>query len=311
VDGEPIPGGVSVSALTGAPSAVAAGEHAQIQKRKAAASVMHVIFAAVTWFAVVVLATLLTSILVRGYDWVSLQMLMSKASRSAERAGLQTALLGTLWIIALTAIIAVPIGIGAAIYLEEYAPRNWWTRVLQTNIANLAGVPSVVYGLLGLGLFVYLLGFGRTILAGALTMAVLILPVIIIASQEAIRAVPLSLRQGAYALGATQWQVVRHHVLPAAMPGILTGIILSLSRAIGETAPLLVVGAASYLSFNPKGLLSGFTVLPIQIYGWTARPGSDFKDLAAGGILVLLVVLLAMNAVAILLRQRFGRNVRW
>jgi len=300
-----------VSALTGAPSAVAAGEHAQIQKRKAAASVMHVIFAAVTWFAVVVLATLLTSILVRGYDWVSLQMLMSKASRSAERAGLQTALLGTLWIIALTAIIAVPIGIGAAIYLEEYAPRNWWTRVLQTNIANLAGVPSVVYGLLGLGLFVYLLGFGRTILAGALTMAVLILPVIIIASQEAIRAVPLSLRQGAYALGATQWQVVRHHVLPAAMPGILTGIILSLSRAIGETAPLLVVGAASYLSFNPKGLLSGFTVLPIQIYGWTARPGSDFKDLAAGGILVLLVVLLAMNAVAILLRQRFGRNVRW
>ncbi len=300
-----------MSALTGAPSAVAAGEHAQIQKRKAAASVMHVIFAAVTWFAVVVLATLLTSILVRGYDWVSLQMLMSKASRSAERAGLQTALLGTLWIIALTAIIAVPIGIGAAIYLEEYAPRNWWTRVLQTNIANLAGVPSVVYGLLGLGLFVYLLGFGRTILAGALTMAVLILPVIIIASQEAIRAVPLSLRQGAYALGATQWQVVRHHVLPAAMPGILTGIILSLSRAIGETAPLLVVGAASYLSFNPKGLLSGFTVLPIQIYGWTARPGSDFKDLAAGGILVLLVVLLAMNAVAILLRQRFGRNVRW
>lgn len=300
-----------MSALTGAPSAVAAGEHAQVQKRKAAASVMHVIFAAVTWFAVVVLATLLTSILVRGYDWVSLQMLMSKASRSAERAGLQTALLGTLWIIALTAIIAVPIGIGAAIYLEEYAPRNWWTRVLQTNIANLAGVPSVVYGLLGLGLFVYLLGFGRTILAGALTMAVLILPVIIIASQEAIRAVPLSLRQGAYALGATQWQVVRHHVLPAAMPGILTGIILSLSRAIGETAPLLVVGAASYLSFNPKGLLSGFTVLPIQIYGWTARPGSDFKDLAAGGILVLLVVLLAMNAVAILLRQRFGRNVRW
>ncbi len=300
-----------MSTLAGTSAALSSTERGQVRKRKSVAAMMHAVFAAVTWFAVVVLATLLTSILVRGYDWVSLQMLTAKASRAAERAGLQTALLGTLWIITLTALIAIPIGIGAAIYLEEYAPRNWWTRILQTNIANLAGVPSVVYGLLGLGLFVYVLGFGRSILSGALTMALLILPVIIISSQEAIRAVPLSLRQGAYALGATQWQVVRHHVLPAAMPSILTGIILSLSRAIGETAPLLVVGAASYLSFNPKGVLSGFTVLPIQIYGWTARPGSDFKDLAAGGILVLLMVLLAMNAVAILLRQRFSRNVRW
>jgi phosphate transport system permease protein len=231
-------------------------------------------------------------------------------SRKAENAGFQAGIIGTFWVISLTALLAIPIGIGAAIYLEEYAPRNWWTKILQTNISNLAGVPSVVYGLLGLSLFVYFLGFGRSVLAAALTMGLLILPVIIIASQEAIRAVPSSLREAAFALGATRWQVVRSHVLPAAMPGILTGTILALSRAIGETAPLVVVGAALFLSHNPDGPLSRFTVLPVQIFQWTARPQADFRELAAAGIIILLAMLLLMNSVAIYFRQRFSKD-RW
>ena len=299
-----------MSAVADAPVA-SGGASRRLARRQAVGRVMQVVFAAATLFAVVILATLLASIFFRGYDWLSWHLLTDKASRAAERAGLQTALLGTLWVISLTALVAIPVGIGAAIYLEEYAPRNWWTRVLQTNISNLAGVPSVVYGLLGLGLFVYVLGFGRSIISGALTMALLILPVIIIASQEAIRAVPLSLRQAAFALGASKWQVIRHHVLPAAMPGILTGTILALSRAVGETAPLLVVGAASYLTFNPDSLTSSFTALPIQIYAWTARAQEEFKGLASAGIIVLLGVLLTINAAAILLRQRFSRRARW
>lgn len=272
---------------------------------------MHALFMLSTVLAVVVLAVLLAAIIYRGYDYLGPEILSEKASRRAEDAGLQTALLGTFWIILLTALFAIPIGIGAAVYLEEYAPRNRWTRILQVNISNLAGVPSVVYGLLGLGVFVYFIGLGRSILSGALTMAVLILPVIIIASQEAIRAVPLALRQAGFALGATRWQVARHHVLPAAMPGILTGTILALSRAIGETAPLLVVGAAAFLTFNPNSPLDSFTVLPVQIYNWTSRPQQEFKDLAAASIIVLLAVLLAMNATAILLRYRFSRRTRW
>jgi phosphate transport system permease protein len=183
--------------------------------------------------------------------------------------------------------------------------------LLQLNIANLAGVPSVVYGLLGLGIFVELLGLGRVLLAGSLTMALLVLPIIIIASQEAIRAVPPSLRQAAFALGATKWQVARQHVLPSAMPGILTGTILAISRAVGETAPLLVVGASSFLLFRPSGPMSSYTALPIQIYDWTERPQAEFRSLAAAGIIVLLAVLLLMNATAIFLRQRFSRNPRW
>ncbi len=268
------------------------------------------LFLAATLFGVAVLLVLLASIASRGYSWLSWGLLSHKASKHVEEAGLQSALLGTLWIIGLTAIVALPIGIGAAVYLEEYAPRNWWTKILQVNISNLAGVPSVVYGLLGLAVFVDVLGMGRSIIAGALTMALLIMPVIIIASQESIRAVPLSLRQGAFALGATRWQVARHHVLPVAMPGILTGTILALSRAFGETAPLLVVGAAGFVTFNPDSITSKFTVLPIQIFYWTGRPGTEFKDLAAAGIIVLLVVLLLMNGIAIGLRQRF-RRARW
>ncbi len=287
----------------------ASGADERLRRRELRGRLMQGLFASATAFAVIVLGVLLVSIALDGYDWLSWRLVTEMPSRKPENAGLLSALMGTLWVISLTAIVALPVGIGAAIYLEEYAPRNWWTRILQTNISNLAGVPSVVYGLLGLGVFVNLFGFGRSVISGALTMALLILPVIIIASQEAIRAVPLSLRQAAFALGATKWQVARHHVLPAALPGILTGMILALSRAIGETAPLLVVGAAGYIAFNPAKLTDQFTVLPIQIFNWTGRPQDEFKDLAAAGIIVLLVVLLGMNGIAIFLRQRFSK--RW
>jgi len=292
-------------------AAESGGGREQLRARQRRATAMSWVFLAAVVFAVLVLVILLAAVAYRGVPSLAWSLVTSKASRNFESAGLQTALFGTLWVISLTAIIALPVGIGAAIYLEEYAPRNWWTRALQTNIANLAGVPSVVYGLLGLGIFANFFGFGRSIITGALTMALLILPVIIIASQEAIRAVPLSLRQGAYALGATPWQVARHHVLPVAMPGILTGTILALSRAIGETAPLLVAGAAAYLTYNPNSLTDGFTALPIQIYNWTDRPQQEFKDLAAAGIIILLIVLIGMNAGAIYLRNRFSKKTRW
>jgi phosphate transport system permease protein len=279
--------------------------------RKTRARVVRAILFGATAFAILVLAVLIWDIVSAGARWLSLDLLTNTPSRKPENAGLRPALLGTLWVIGLTALFAFPVGVGAAIYLEEYAPNNRWTRILKTNLANLAGVPSVVYGLLGLGVFVEVLTLGRTVISGALTMALLILPVIIIASQEAIRAVPPSLRQAAFALGATRWQVARDHVVPAAAPGILTGIILSISRAMGETAPLLVVGAAAYVTFNPSGLLSKYTVLPMQIYEWARRPQQDFQDLAAAAIIVLLVLLLVLNAAAIYLRQRFSRKIRW
>ncbi len=279
--------------------------------RKTKAGVIQWLLFLVTGLAMVILAALIWDITSAGASWLSLDLLTNTPSRKPEEAGLRPALLGTLWVIGLTALFAFPVGVGAAVYLEEYAPNNRWTRLLKTNIANLAGIPSIVYGLLGLGVFVSLLALGRTIVSGALTMALLILPVIIIASQEAIRAVPPSLRQAAFALGATRWQVARDHVIPAAMPGILTGIILSISRAMGETAPLLVVGAAAYVTFNPTGLTSKYTALPMQIYEWARRPQQDFQDLAAAAIIVLLVLLLMLNATAIYLRQRFARNVKW
>jgi phosphate transport system permease protein len=279
--------------------------------RKTKATVVQWLLFLVTALAMVILAVLIWDITSAGARWLSLDLLTNTPSRKPEEAGLRPALLGTLWVIGLTALFAFPVGVGAAVYLEEYAPNNRWTRLLKTNIANLAGIPSIVYGLLGLGVFVSLLALGRTVISGALTMALLILPVIIIASQEAIRAVPPSLRQAAFALGATRWQVARDHVIPAAMPGIMTGIILSISRAMGETAPLLVVGAAAYVTFNPTGLMSKYTALPMQIYEWARRPQQDFQDLAAAAIIVLLVLLLLLNATAIYLRQRFARNVKW
>ena len=295
---------------SGSVSAVAE-KSSNIAGRKTKAGVIQWLLFLVTALAMVILAILIWDIASSGARWLSLDFLTNTPSRKPEEAGLRPALLGTLWVIGLTALFAFPIGVGAAVYLEEYAPNNRWTRLLKTNIANLAGIPSIVYGLLGLGVFVSLLALGRTVISGALTMALLILPVIIIASQEAIRAVPSSLRQAAFALGATRWQVARDHVIPAAMPGILTGIILSISRAMGETAPLLVVGAAAYVTFNPTGLTSKYTALPMQIYEWARRPQQEFQELAAAAIIVLLVLLLLLNATAIYLRQRFARSVKW
>jgi phosphate transport system permease protein len=214
------------------------------------------------------------------------------------------------WTLVLTALISFPLGVGTAIWLEEYAPESRWKQLVETNIANLAGVPSIVYGILGLAVFVRYAALGRSILAAALTLALLILPVVIIASQEAIKAVPSTIRLGAYALGATRWEAIRHHVFPLALPGILTGTILALSRAVGEAAPLIVVGALAFVPFVPSGPLDQFTVLPIQIYNWINEAKVDFHYVAASAILVLLAVLLTMNAVAILLRNRYSRRNR-
>ncbi len=254
-------------------------------------------------------------------SWLTPQFLTSPMSSKAEFAGVRTAILGSLWLVGIALLFALPIGTGAAIYLQEYAPKNWLTGIIQTNINNLAGVPSIVYGMLGLAIFVRVLApltsgsmfgvtdsNGRTVLSAGLTMGILILPLIIINAQEAIKAVPDSLRQAAYGVGATKWQTVWHHILPNSIAGILTGSILALSRALGETAPLIVVGASTFISVDPSGPFSKFTALPIQIYQWTTRPQSEFHAIAAGAIIVLLVMLLTLNASAILLRNRFQRK---
>ncbi len=229
-----------------------------------------------------------------------------------DTAGVRSPLLGSIYILVYTMLFALPVSVGAAVYLEEYAPKNRLTTMLELNIANLAGVPSVVYGILGLGVFVRLMGLGRIILAGSFTMALLILPVIVVASREAIRAVPSSLREASYGLGATKWQTVWNHVLPNAIPGILTGSIIAVSRAIGEAAPLLVIGALTFITFDPKftewlGLTSKFTVMPLQIFYWTGLPQAVFKELAAAGIIVLMVLLLSLNALAIFIRNRYSQ----
>jgi phosphate transport system permease protein len=259
---------------------------------------------AATLVGVAALAVLLIDVLIDGIPRLDLAFLNSFASRFPERAGVKAALAGSIWILGLTTVISFPVSVAAAIYLEEYAPKGWITKAIQTNIANLAGVPSIVYGILGLALFVRALGLERSVISGALTLSLLIMPVIIMAAQEAIRAVPGTIREAAYGLGATRWQVVRHQVLPMAMPGVLTGTILALSRAVGETAPLIMVGAVGFLAFTPSGLTDQFTVLPLQIYSWISRPQDEFRQLAAAGIIVLLALLLTMNAVAIILRNR-------
>ena len=261
-----------------------------------------------TIVGLVVLTILLADVFQKSQSWLDTQFLTSFPSRRPEKAGILSALVGSIWLVGMTAIISFPVGVAAAIYLEEYAPQNWVTSLIQTNLANLAGVPSIVYGLLGLAIFVRALGLGRSLLAGALTMGLLILPTIIIAAREAIRAVPPSLRHASLALGGTRWQTVRGVVLPLAFPGILTGTILALSRAIGETAPLITIGALTYIAFLPDGPMSPFTVLPIQIFNWTSRPQEEFRYLAAAGIVVLLIVLLSANAVAILLRDRLQKR---
>ena len=256
----------------------------------------------------VALGALLYDIARDGLGRLSWQFITSYPSRRAEQAGILPALIGSIYVIGITTLIAVPLGVGAALHLEEYGTRGRLSRIIEINISNLAGVPSIIYGLLGLGLFVRILGMGRSVLAGACTLALLVLPVIIISTREALRAVPKSLREGSYALGATRWQTIWHQVLPAAFPGILTGLILALSRAIGETAPLITIGALTYVPFLPADLFSPFTVLPIQIFNWVSRPQAAFAENAAAGIVVLLLLLLAMNAVAIVLRDRFQRR---
>lgn len=282
----------------------------RISARRTVGTLWQGIFFGATAMAIVLLGMLLWSILQLGWNWLSWHLVTDMPSRSAEDAGFNSAIWGSIWIVIGSALFSFFVGVGTAIYLEEYAPRNRYTRFLQTNISNLAGVPSVVYGLLGLVFFVQWLNFGRSISAGALTMGLLILPVVVISSQESIRSVPLGLRQAAYGLGATKWQTVRSHVLPSAMPGILTGMILSMSRAIGETAPLIVVGASSLVLSNPDGPLSSFTAMPVQIFNWSARPQQEFEHLAAAAIIVLLIVLLSMNALAILLRQKLSNKNR-
>jgi phosphate transport system permease protein len=255
------------------------------------------------------LFTLLADVVQKGVGYLDETFFTQPSSSNPQNAGARPAILGTIYLMILLLVMVVPIGVGTAIYLEEYANRErWYNRLLELNIQNLAAVPSIVYGILGLAFLVRGIGLGRVLLAGALILTLLVLPTVIVAAREAIRAVPDSIRQGAFALGATKWQVVSRQVLPAAIPGIATGSILALARAIGETAPLLLIGALTYVTVNPT-LMGSFTALPIQIYQWIARPQDEFRLLAAAGIIVLLVILLTMNALAIWLRNRYQR--RW
>jgi phosphate transport system permease protein len=267
-----------------------------------------VLFSA-TFVGVLVLVVLLVDVVAQAIPWLDAEFLTNYPSRRPERAGVRAALAGSLWLMGLTALFAVPVGVASALYLEEYARRGWFYRLIQTNIANLAGVPSVIYGMLGLLLFVRAVGAGRSLLSGALTMSLLVLPVIILSTQEALRALPQGLRESAYALGATRSQVIAGHLLPSAAPGILTGVILALSRAVGETAPVLLAGALTFVTFTPSGVLDAYAVLPLQIFNWTSRPQPEFRGLAAAAIVVLMVLLLVMNLSAILLRDRFERRL--
>jgi phosphate transport system permease protein len=263
----------------------------------------------VMMLALAALSVLIYDVLHDGLARISWRFLTSEPSRRAEAAGIYTAIIGSIYVIGLTALIAVPLGVGAAIHLEEYGTRGRLSRIIEINIANLAGVPSIIYGLLGLGLFVRAMRMGPSVLAGASTLALLALPVVIISTREALRAVPKSLREGSYALGATKWQTIWYQVLPAAFPGMLTGLILAMSRAVGETAPLVTIGALTYVPFLPESIWSPFTVLPIQIFAWVSRPQVAFAQNAAAGIIVLLVLLLAMNGMAIVLRDRFQKRL--
>ena len=287
--------------------------HAEFQwrmtRRKWQGQIFHALCLIAILIGLAMLGALLYNVLSQGLGKLDWAFITSFPSRFPERAGIQAALLGSIYVVAIAGFLAFTLGVGAAIYLEEYATRNWFARIVQTNIANLAGVPSIVYGILGLEIFVRSLGLGKSVLAGGLTLALLVLPIVIIAAEEAIRAVPPSIREGGYALGATRWQTIWHLVLPQAFPGVLTGVILAVSRAIGETAPLIVMGALTFVPFSPDGLFSRFTVLPIQIFNWVSRPQEGFHEAAAAGIIVLLVLLLSMNAVAIFLRNKFQKRL--
>lgn len=274
-------------------------------------ALFHLACFSATMMCVSALVVLIWNVFVQGWAWLDWEFLTSLPSRKPEKAGIRTALAGSLWLTGLTAVFALPIGVGAAIYLEEYASASRWKRLIQVNIANLAGVPSIVYGILGLGLFVEAMALGASVIAGALTLSLVVLPIVILATQEALRSVPDSIRHGSYALGATKWQTVRCQVLPAAIPGIMTGVIIAISRAIGEAAPLIAVGAVAYMPFVPEGPTDQFTALPIQIFNWAARPQAEFHNVAGAAIIVLLAVLICMNAVAVFVRHRYANRIRW
>jgi len=281
-----------------------------LNKRHFKAKIFARFCACVTWMGTALLLILLYQIFSDGLSWLDWDFLNNFPSRFPERAGIKSALAGTIWLISLVAVFAIPVGVATAIYIEEFSKKNLLSRIIELNISNLAGVPSIVYGIIGLTIFVRGLSLERSLISGALTMSLLILPVIIIASREAIKTVPISIRSAAFALGATRWQTVWSHVLPASFPGILTGVILALSRAIGETAPLLMIGALTYVAFVPEGPMDSFTALPIQIFNWVSRPQEEFHQLAAAAIIVLLTVLLAMNSVAIFVRHKMEKKLQ-
>ncbi|TVX78989.1 phosphate ABC transporter permease PstA [Peribacillus simplex] len=266
------------------------------------------LFFLATLVGLIVLAILFYRIFTQGIGSLNGDFLQNFASRKPEEAGIKAALIGSIWLMVVVAPVSLLLGVGTAIYLEEYARKNWITTFIKVNISNLAGVPSIVFGLLGLTVFVRALALDRSILAAGLTMSLLVLPVIIVAAQEAIRAVPRDLREASFGMGATKWQTILKVVLPAAIPGILTGGILALSRAIGETAPLVVVGIPMFIAFLPQSVMDTFTVLPMQIYNWTSRPQEEFQQVAAAGIIVLLILLIIMNSIAVIIRNKFQKR---
>src|SRR3989337_351122 len=277
-----------------------------------------------TLIGLVVLSALLIDVFTDGLGRLGWEFLSSYPYRKPEEAGMLSAWVGTVWIMVLTGCIAFPLGVSAAIYLEEYSRKNWLTDIIEINIANLAGVPSIIYGLLGLGLFVRFMNMERSVIEGAMTLAILVLPIVILSTREAIKSIPPSIREASYALGASKWQTIRNQVIPAAMPGIMTGVILAMSRAVGETAPLITIGALTYVAFLPtspissefpylsfQGFFDAFTALPIQIFNWVSRPQKGFFADAAAGIIVLLIITFLMNAIAVWIRHKYSKKIRW
>ena len=298
-------------------SATAAGAAAlprfepALMRRKMTGTIFYGLCLAAIGILLLTLLLLLYDVLVRGLPWLDGDFLTGVPSRRPERAGVLPAIVGSAQIGIIVGFLTFPTGVAAAIYLNEYASDSWANRLLQMNISNLAGVPSIIYGIFGLAPFVRLLGLGPTLLAGALTLTLLVLPIVIVASIEALKAVPDSQREGAYALGATRWQMVRGTVLPAAMPGMMTGIILAMARAIGETAPLILVGAFTFVTFLPNPIEGGYTVLPIQVFQWATRPQEDFQGISAAAIIVILFLMLVLNAAALFVRARLSRHIQW
>jgi len=271
-------------------------------------NIFKLLFFFATVFGLIILVVLLYRVFTQAIGWLNIDFLQNFPSRIPERAGIKAALVGSIWLMAMVAPLSLFLGVGTAIYLEEYAKKSRFTDFIQTNISNLAGVPSIVFGLLGLTVFARGMELGRSVLAAGLTMSLLVLPVIVVASQEALRAVPNQLREASYGMGATKWQTIYRVVLPAAVPGILTGSILALSRAIGETAPLIVLGIPTFIAYLPKSVFDTFTVMPMQIYNWTGRPQEEFQHVAAAGIVVLLVLLVMLNSIAIWIRNKFQKR---